>query len=108
MYIKYLTNLVFSVCTVSFGSLFFPLIYGPRALCLGHILVQLQKPLVSNFSNGYSMYSYSGKQPNQTLHKYFSQNKAEVTIEENDNPGGTFEFKNTTAVVLQVGCYFIL
>ena len=51
------------------------------------------------------MYSYSGKQPNQTLHKYFSQNKAEVTIEENDNPGGTFEFKNTTAVVLQVGCY---
>ena len=27
----------------------------------------------------------------------------QVTIQESDNPGGTFEFKDTTAVVLQVG-----
>lgn len=29
-----------------------------------------------------------------------------MTIAENDNPGGTFEFNSTTAIVLQVGCSF--
>ena len=29
-----------------------------------------------------------------------------MTIEESDNPGGTFEFKNSTAVVLQVFRFF--
>ena len=36
---KYLTNLVFSVCTVSYGSSFFPpTIYGLRPSRLGHQL----------------------------------------------------------------------
>ena len=28
-----------------------------------------------------------------------------MTIAENDNPGGTFEFNSTTAIVLQVGWF---
>ena len=36
-YNKYLTNLIFSVRTVSYGSsVFFPMIYGPCALHLSH------------------------------------------------------------------------
>ena len=31
-----------------------------------------------------------------------SQSSAQVTIEESDNPGGTFQFKNDTAISIRV------
>lgn len=70
------------------------------------ILVQLQKPLVRNLIAMVTVciliQEYSQIKHTIKCFDFFSQNKAEVTIKENDNPGGTFEFKNTTAVVLQV------
>ena len=37
------------------------------------------------------------------IYGYVLQSSAQVTIEENDNPGGTFEFNNTAPLSLQVG-----
>ena len=37
------------------------------------------------------------------IYEYVLQSSAQVTIEENDNPGGTFEFNNTAPLSLQVG-----
>ena len=37
------------------------------------------------------------------IYGYILQSSAQVTIEENDNPGGTFEFNNTAPLSLKVG-----
>ena len=37
------------------------------------------------------------------MYGYILQSSAQVTIEENDNPGGTFEFNNTAPLSLKVG-----
>ena len=37
------------------------------------------------------------------IYGYVLQRSAQVTIEENDNPGGTFEFNNTAPLSLKVG-----
>ena len=37
------------------------------------------------------------------IYEYILQSSAQVTIEENDNPGGTFEFNNTAPLSLKVG-----
>ena len=37
------------------------------------------------------------------IYGYVLQSSAQVTIEENDNPGGTFEFNNTAPLSLKVG-----
>ena len=37
------------------------------------------------------------------IYEYVLQSSAQVTIEENDNPGGTFEFNNTAPLSLKVG-----
>lgn len=36
------------------------------------------------------------------LFVFYSQSSAQVTIEGSDNPGGTFQFKNNTAISIQV------
>ena len=37
------------------------------------------------------------------IYGYVLQSSVQVTIEENDNPGGTFEFNNTAPLSLKVG-----
>ena len=49
-YNKHLISLVFSVRTVNYGSSFFPSIYGPRALRLGH--KSMEENLVRNLQYG--------------------------------------------------------